>query len=64
MRKGLADLFSSFSSRLDVKDDMRDILMVAGEDPYADFRPIQDLTKPFVRADKAQPGAIFNEVPE
>ena len=51
----------SNDGRLPHTDDNRDIIMVAGADPYA-FKPIENLTKPFVRATSRQAGAVYNEV--
>ncbi|XP_065829295.1 phytanoyl-CoA dioxygenase, peroxisomal-like isoform X2 [Oscarella lobularis] len=48
--------------RFEVGDDMRDVLMVCGEDPYAKFKPLQDVTKPFVRAEVRQKDSVFNEI--
>eukprot|EP00117_Sycon_ciliatum_P001389 scpid80774/ scgid0099/ Phytanoyl-CoA dioxygenase, peroxisomal; Phytanic acid oxidase; Phytanoyl-CoA alpha-hydroxylase len=39
--------------RFDIKDDMRDFLLVSGIDPYADFKPMQSFTKPFLRGETA-----------
>ncbi|MCO6489996.1 MAG: phytanoyl-CoA dioxygenase family protein [Phaeodactylibacter sp.] len=36
---------------LEPREDMRDIIMVAGEDPYA-YKGVEDLSKPFLRAEK------------
>ena len=36
--------------------------MVCGEDPYAKFKPLQDVTKPFVRAEVRQKDSVFNEI--
>eukprot|EP00118_Oscarella_pearsei_P002517 m.10766 g.10766 ORF g.10766 m.10766 type:complete len:321 (+) comp22643_c0_seq1:22-984(+) len=48
--------------RFDIGDDMRDIMMISGVDPYAHFKPLQDLTKPFVRAEVRSKDSVFNEV--
>ena len=44
-------------SRFDIKDDMRDFLLVAGVDPYAFFKPMQEFTKPFLRSETAPAGS-------
>jgi ectoine hydroxylase-related dioxygenase (phytanoyl-CoA dioxygenase family) len=41
----------SWDGRLELKEDMRDILMVAGTDPYA-HKGIEKLTYPFLRAER------------
>jgi hypothetical protein len=41
---------------------MRDFILVCGKDPYAGLKPLQDITKPFVRAEVRLEGAVFNEV--
>lgn len=42
-----------WDGRLELKDDMRDIIMVAGEDPYA-HKGIKDLTYPFLRPETVE----------
>ena len=37
-----------WDGNIPLKEDMRDIVMVAGKDPYA-YKGIDDLTKPFLR---------------
>jgi len=44
-----------------VEGDMRDIVMVAGTDPYSHKEVQTNLTHPYIRADKPS-GALFNEV--
>ena len=34
--------------KFELKEDMRDIIMVAGKDPY-DYKGVQDLNKPYLR---------------
>ena len=43
----------NWDGRLELKEDMRDILMIAGEDPYA-YKGIKDLTYPFLRPEKVE----------
>lgn len=40
----------NWDSRLELKEDMRDIIMVAGQDPY-EYKGIKEVTYPFLRPD-------------
>lgn len=43
----------SNDGRLPHTEDMRDIMLVAGTDPYEEWSPVEDLLEPFVRAESA-----------
>jgi len=69
-RRALANHYMSAESllpwdwdgRIQIKDDMRDIVMVTGKDPYH-WKPIlENLTYPFIRVDHVGQGKHFNEL--
>lgn len=49
--------------RFDVppEGDLRDFVLVAGEDPYADFYPVEDRNRPWVRRDELPEGETWIE---
>lgn len=69
-RRALANHYMSAESflpwnwdgRLAPTEDNRDVLMVAGVDPYAKWKPVvNNLTYPYIRADSVNNATKFNE---